>query len=189
MKNKLTIIFSTTILAIISEISLAAPDIANANTNTNKIARSKSVELAPEKTLLAQGRCQINSFETQVFQLTNQVRQRYRLRPLRWNCRLIAAAQNHSRDMARTKRLSHRGSDGSTMAIRARRVGYRYSYLAENVAAGQRSPQSVVDSWMKSSGHRKNILNPNVTEIGVGYSSVSRDRYGTYWTQVFGSSR
>ena len=68
-------------------------------------------------------------------------------------------------------------------------MGYRYSYLAENVAAGQRSPQSVVDSWMKSSGHRKNILNPKVTEIGVGYSSVSRDRYGTYWTQVFGSSR
>ncbi|NJR62658.1 MAG: hypothetical protein HC769_29995, partial [Cyanobacteria bacterium CRU_2_1] len=52
----------------------------------------------------------------------------------------------------------------------------------ENVAQGQKTPSEVVRSWMKSPGHRQNILNPNFTEIGVGYSQ-------NYWTQVFAKSR
>ena len=59
---------------------------------------------------------------------------------------------------------------------------YRYSAIAENVAQGQKNPSQVVNAWMKSPGHRKNILSPKYTEIGVGYSN-------NYWTQVFGNSR
>ena len=168
MKNRIAIIASM-IFAVIGSICLSAPEIANAKTKTTS-----------STTLLAQNQCRINQFENRVFQLTNSIRHSNGLRPLKWNCRLIMAAKNHSQDMAKINRMSHSGSDGSTIAMRAERVGYRYSYLAENVAAGQRSPEQVVDDWMKSPGHRRNILNPNITEIGVGF-------YNQYWTQVFGS--
>ncbi len=124
---------------------------------------------------------QINQFESQVFELTNQIRRKSRLSLLRWNHQLIAVAQNHSRDMAKNGRMSHTGSDNSKLRLRAERTGYR-GYLGENVAWGQRTPEEVINSWMNSSGHRSNILNPNYKEIGVGYLNG-------YWTQVFGSRR
>ncbi|MEM8723248.1 MAG: CAP domain-containing protein [Cyanobacteria bacterium P01_G01_bin.39] len=120
-----------------------------------------------------------NQFESQVYQLTNQERSRYSLRHLLWNDQLYAAAINHSRDMARIRRMSHTGSNGSNISYRVKAQRYRYSMVAENVAAGQLTPQHVVSSWMRSPGHRQNILNPNLTEIGVGYCDG-------YWTQVFG---
>jgi uncharacterized protein YkwD len=61
--------------------------------------------------------------------------------------------------------------------------GIQFSYAGENIAAGQRTPQEVVNSWMNSPGHRANILNRNYTKIGVGYASGGE--YGTYWTQMF----
>ncbi len=118
----------------------------------------------------------------EVWQITNQVRAKHGLRPLQFNHQLHAAAQNHSNDMARNRFMNHKGSNGSTMSERVKVVGYSYSYLAENVAWGQRIPEEVVRSWMNSSGHRKNILNPNLTEIGIGYNN-------NYWTQVFGTRR
>ena len=74
--------------------------------------------------------------------------------------------------------------DGEQVWDRARTVGYPYRKVAENIAAGQRTPQDVVTSWMNSSGHRANILNCNLTEIGVGYATGGS--YGRYWTQNFG---
>lgn len=120
-----------------------------------------------------------NQFESQVHQLTNQERSKYGLRPLSWNSQLRAAAINHSIDMARMQRMSHTGSNGSDVSARVKAQRYSYSMIAENVAAGQRTPQQVVSSWMNSPGHRKNILNPNLTEIGIGHTNG-------YWTQVFG---
>ncbi len=61
--------------------------------------------------------------------------------------------------------------------------GISYRTAGENIASGQRTAQAVVTAWMNSEGHRKNILNPNFTEIGVGYATKSN---GTpYWTQMF----
>ncbi|NEO62132.1 MAG: CAP domain-containing protein [Moorea sp. SIO4G2] len=144
--------------------SLLSPDIVNKTNNHLE---------------LADNRRKVPREVYEVWQITNQVRAKYGLRPLQFNHRLYAAAQNHSNDMARNRFMSHRGSNGSTMSDRVKAVGYQYSYLAENVASGQRTPQEVVRSWMNSSGHRKNILNPNLTEIGIGYAN-------NYWTQVFG---
>ncbi|MFP3338704.1 CAP domain-containing protein, partial [Micrococcus sp. SIMBA_131] len=58
-----------------------------------------------------------------------------------------------------------------------------YRSAGENIAAGQATPEEVVKAWMNSEGHRKNILNPGYTEIGVGY--ISGGSYGHYWTQMF----
>jgi uncharacterized protein YkwD len=130
----------------------------------------------------ASANCRVSSTALEVAKLTNQVRAQYRLRPLRFNCRLYGAAQNHTIDMVNMNRLTHTGSDGSSIAIRVQRFGYQYSAVAENVAVGQRTPSQVLTSWMESPGHRQNILNPKYTEIGVGYSN-------NYWTQVFGRPR
>ncbi len=55
-----------------------------------------------------------------------------------------------------------------------------YQSAAENISRGQRNPQQVVDAWMDSEEHRKNILDESFTHIGVGYTEE-----GKYWTQMF----
>ena len=124
----------------------------------------------------------ISGYENRVIELTNQERRRLGLSPLRHNNKLAAAAQKYSRHMATHKFLSHRGKDGSTVGDRIKAQGYRFSTWAENIAKGHRTPEDVVRGWMNSSGHRRNILNPRLREIGVGY-------YKRYWTQVFGTPR
>ena len=61
--------------------------------------------------------------------------------------------------------------------------GVKYSSAGENIAAGQKNAQQVMNDWMNSSGHRANILNKNYTELGVGF--VEGGSYGTYWVQEF----
>lgn len=87
--------------------------------------------------------------------------------------------------------FSHTGIDGSTMVQRIQTTGYQFSSAAENIAAGYTTPEQVVAGWMESPGHRANILNPNLTEIGVGYYFLENDtaniNYNHYWTQNFGT--
>ncbi|MEU6089839.1 CAP domain-containing protein [Streptomyces sp. NPDC047085] len=101
---------------------------------------------------------------------------------------LIApAAQRHTVDMAQDHYVGHTGSNGSTMVDRFEAAGYTgWSSLAENVAAGQATAAGVVKAWMKSPGHRANILNCSLKHIGVGYVKASGSAGGPYWTQDFG---
>lgn len=121
------------------------------------------------------------TFEQQVFDLTNQQRAQSGLAPLSLNLTLNDVAEKHSQDMATNNYFSHQGRDGSQPWDRIRAGGYNYSKAAENIAFGQPSPQDVVTAWMNSPGHRQNILDPNLKEIGVGY-------YNGYWTQDFGTA-
>ncbi|MGA9289383.1 MAG: CAP domain-containing protein, partial [Anaerobacillus sp.] len=61
-----------------------------------------------------------------------------------------------------------------------RDFGVDFNTAGENIAQGQQTPEAVVDAWMKSEGHRKNIMNSSFTHIGVG---LAQD--GHYWTQMF----
>ena len=61
--------------------------------------------------------------------------------------------------------------------------GISYTAAGENIAKGQNSPQSVMNAWMNSSGHRANILNKSYNQIGVGVAKDSRGNL--YWTQMF----
>jgi uncharacterized protein YkwD len=141
------------------------------------------------------------SIEQQVIDLTNEQRQRNGCTTtLVLSAQLTAAASAHSQDMAIHDLFSHTGSDGSTMVSRVAATGYSYSQLAENIAAGQDTAEAVVAGWMKSPGHRANILNCSLRELGVGYyaqlddqSNVRLDNgqisgpYRYYWTQDFGA--
>ena len=80
------------------------------------------------------------------------------------------------------KKFSHTRPNGSSCFTAVRSS---YGYIGENIAAGQRSPEEVVESWMNSEGHRKNILNKNFRNLGVGYVNVENSEYGHYWVQLF----
>ncbi|WP_435236884.1 CAP domain-containing protein [Psychromonas sp. PT13] len=106
-----------------------------------------------------------------------------------WNDALTLAAQSHSESMANFDYFDHTGIDDSTVGTRVTDQGYSWSYVSENIAAGQTTAQNVVDAWMGSDGHCKNIMSENVTEMGLACASNSGSTYNYYWTQVFAKPR
>jgi uncharacterized protein YkwD len=99
-------------------------------------------------------------FTEQVIALTNQERAQHGCPALTADDQLTNAAQGHSSDMAINDYFSHTGLDGSSPFDRMAREGYEYSRAAENIAVGYSTPERVVEGWMNSEGHRKNILIP-----------------------------
>ncbi|MFF5705018.1 sigma-70 family RNA polymerase sigma factor [Streptomyces sp. NPDC012794] len=120
----------------------------------------------------------------QVVSLVNSERAAAGCGPLREDAQLRDAAQRHSADMARRDFFSHTNPDGADPGARTTAAGYRWSTYGENIARGQQTAQAVMDSWMKSPGHRANILNCSFKDIGVGIHSGSG---GPWWTQNFGA--
>lgn len=123
----------------------------------------------------------------EVVTATNAERARHRLGLLTLDPQLARAAQQHSDDMVRRAFFAHENPDGAQVWDRAVAAGYGYRKVAENIAAGQRSAEEVVRGWMESPGHRANILDGELTQIGVGHALGGS--YGVYWTQVFGTPR
>lgn len=132
-----------------------------------------------------------DEFLAQVMVLTNQVRSENGLELLTFNAKLQATAQLQSVNMAEQDFFSHTGQDGLMAWDRAVNEGYDYQTVGENIGAGQRTPEEIVQGWVNSPGHLANILNARFTEIGVGYHYLENDtglvNYNHYWTQVFGT--
>ena len=124
------------------------------------------------------------SVQNQVIQLVNVQRTKVGCRALVLDARLSRAAQAHSIDMAKRRYFSHTSLDGRTFAQRIRAQGYTGSLIGENIAAGYPTPKAVMDAWMKSPGHKANILNCRYRAIGVGSAVGGPYRY--YWTPDFG---
>ncbi len=116
--------------------------------------------------------------EKKVLSLANAERAKKGCKPLKGNNRLALAARRHSKDMAVNHYFSHDSQDGTSPWTRIKRAGYK-NPGAENIAYGYPSAQAVMKAWMKSPGHRANILNCKLKAMGTG-------RYKTYWTQDFG---
>lgn len=106
--------------------------------------------------------------------------------PLTMNPALRCAARYHSRDMALNDYFDHISLTGTSFSDRATSAEYDASPIGENIAAGQFTPDDVVDGWMDSPGHCSNIMNPDANEIGVGFVEEQTAEYPFYWTQVFG---
>jgi len=106
--------------------------------------------------------------------------------PLVLNAKLSQAANAHSTDMASANFFSHIGSDGLQVWDRATALGYVYQRIAENIAAGQTTTTEVHESWLNSTSHCINIMDPDVTELGAACIANPNSDNKTYWTTVFG---
>jgi len=104
--------------------------------------------------------------------------------PLVWNDDLEHSAAGHAWDMSNNNYFSHTSKDGRTMEDRIVFAGYYFNgyksfMVGENIAFGQPTIDVVMDGWMKSEGHCKNIMNPKFKEVGVAENHK-------YWVQDFG---
>lgn len=128
-----------------------------------------------------------SGWQYDVLTLVNAEREKYGLDYLVWNSDLASAAYAHCEDMAERDYFSHNTPEGLTPFDRLRDYGIDYIVAAENIAAGQPDPESVVEAWMNSPDHRSNILNDKLKEIGIAF--VRGGSYGIYWAQEFAATR
>ncbi|TCO43877.1 uncharacterized protein YkwD [Kribbella antiqua] len=131
-----------------------------------------------------------NAQEREVLEYTNAIRENQGCGPLRLDDSLVEASGKHASDMVRRHYLDHTNPDGQGPGDRMAAAGYRGSGWGENIAAGYTSAKEVVAAWMKSEGHRENILNCKFTSIGIGYDpgQVRSDIGPGSWVQDFGRS-
>lgn len=123
------------------------------------------------------------AYEQAVLDQVNQVRQGLGLSPLTLNTTLVNAA--HTRSMEIVEQASHTRPDGRSCFTAWDDVGVSYISAGENIAAGQQTPEEVMEDWINSPGHYANIIDENFTELAVGCYYVPGSTYGYYWVQCF----
>lgn len=110
----------------------------------------------------------------------NQVRAKHGCKPLKVASALTTSAQRHANDMAAKRYFSHTSADGRSWVSRQRAAGWK-NPGGENIARGFDAARPVMNAWMNSPLHRRNIVNCNFRYIGVGFTAS-----GEYWVQNFG---
>lgn len=125
----------------------------------------------------------VKQLEQQVVDLVNAQRSKNGLPALTHNWELSRVARYKSQDMIDKNYFSHTSPTYGSPFDMMKSFGISYTAAGENIAKGQNSPQSVMNAWMNSSGHRANILNKSYNQIGVGVAKDSRGNL--YWTQMF----
>lgn len=113
----------------------------------------------------------------------NAIRMRNGQQPLVASAELTRAAEAYAREMAARGTLDHTGQDGSTVDARAEAHGYRaWNVLAENLASGSgtRDASDIVEAWLRSAEHRRNVLSPDLRDAGAG-CYVVRTEPPRYW--------
>jgi hypothetical protein len=111
---------------------------------------------------------QAGSIPDEIVLETNKARANEGLSLLAPDDALMIAAQARAEDMARTGHFAHHGADGSSPWQWVTDQGYTFSRAAENLAVNYRDAESVVAGWLSSPGHRANLLDARLTDIGVG---------------------
>jgi uncharacterized protein YkwD len=123
------------------------------------------------------------AYERQILDLVNVIRYRYRIPQLTWNNQAAQVARGHSQDMETHDFFDHvSATTGLDPFERLKQAGVQYRMAGENIAAGYPDAIEAYESWMNSPGHRKNILEKEFTQLGVGVSS-------DYYTQTFVSTK
>lgn len=162
-------------------LGLLAPTAAEAGDGTPVATaqRPSEPDLAPARKLVQR------AMEDRVLELTNAERANHGCRALKPSKQLRKAARRHTVSMARAGVMSHQLPGEASFSTRITRAGYRgWTLVAENIARGFSSPESVMTAWMNSPSHRHNILNCRLRELGVG---VVLENDQLWWTQDFGS--
>lgn len=122
------------------------------------------------------------AYQNQLLRLHNRERSKRNLPRLRFHRALNRAAVKYARVMNANNHFDHNGPDGSTMDSRIlAECSNCFLTMGENIARGQRSPAEVTRGWMRSPGHRRNILNRRFGRVGFGRAGSP-----TYWVTNFG---
>ena len=124
-----------------------------------------------------------------ILEQVNSLRADQDLSALRLDGRLQEAAYKHSEDMAVRNYFSHVSPDGKGVDDRVIAEGYPWSTIAENIAVGYTTAESVVRGWRDSPGHYKNILCSDCVDTGIGVYYDANSKWKYYYTQVFGATR
>lgn len=125
---------------------------------------------------------QAGSEAQEILRLVNAERAKNGLAALTLSDKLCELATLKAEDMAENNYFDHTSPTYGTPFDMLRQFGVSYRSAGENIAAGQRTPEEVMNGWMNSAGHRANILNESYTELGVGVAIGPR---GIYWVQLF----
>lgn len=115
-------------------------------------------------------------YEWLMFDLVNSTRVENGLAPLKWDNLMYKIALNHSRDMQARNYFSHSSPTGESFAMRLERNGARVKIGLENISSGYVGPIFSHFGLMNSAGHRKNILSPHVSSIGIGVAFDSQHK-------------
>jgi uncharacterized protein YkwD len=180
---------------VLALVALLAPAGAQARPEAKTSQNScANIQLKPT-------RANLELVRDAVLCLHNRERARHGLPRLRENPLLRRAAERHTDNMVSERFFDHTSPSGSTMVERIRRTGYtkraRSWALGENIAWGSGSLATAAQihrSWMKSPGHRANILQRSFREIGIGIESglpvrLSAAQSGATYTTDFGFRR
>lgn len=157
-------------------------------TYNNKIAYILTKDLANEPTnppVEAEVETGVNleSYKQEVLRLVNIERAKEGLCALSMDYTLSNVAQLKSQDMIDNDYFAHNSPIYGTPFEMMKSHGITYRVAGENIAMGHSTPQEVVNGWMNSEGHRKNIMNGRFTNLGMGIAQSSSGRI--YWTQMF----
>ncbi|PBF62616.1 sporulation protein [Clostridioides difficile] len=124
-----------------------------------------------------------SAYQKEVVDLVNIERAKAGLNPLTLDSSISNVATKKSQDMIDNNYFSHNSPTYGSPFDMLKKFGLSYKTAGENIAMGQKTPKEVVNAWMNSEGHRKNIMNPNFSKIGVGVAQKSGG--SIYWTQIF----
>ena len=183
------------ILALVSAMTLAnvafaaqsdkptdsPPGKAEAGKATAQTCDGESIELSKEEKL--------------TLDLHNKTREENGLEQLCVDPRLTKAARAHSADMLKKRYFGHNSFDGKSSAERVKDSGYDWRVTGENIAWGSGSfsnPKNRFEAWMKSEGHKNNILDKNFEQVGVGVAKRTLKKGGeeeSIYTVDFGSKK
>lgn len=165
---------------------------SDAGENSDDSSSDESANVIDDESLLAIAKINTvtySEFANRVLELVNIERANAGVAPLVLDEALCNAANMRAIEMDRTGELSHTRPGGRECFTVVDYCNIGYMMRGENIAAGQPTPEDVVNGkygWMSSAGHKANILNPGYTKMGLGYSvGLSNGQYSGYWAQEF----
>lgn len=166
----------TVIFFIVATIFFGCSSIYEMGNNENS---SKSTEKSSNKKIV--GKKSDMSYQEEILKLANIEREKNGLSPLILDKKLCLLSGEKANDMAKNNYFSHNSKVLGTPFEHMKKNGVKYRTAAENIAKGQKTPEEVMNTWKKSPGHRKNILNPKFHKMGINKDELGQD----IWVQLF----
>ena len=166
----------------VQDVTSAQMLISGGETPTQPATQPTTVQPTsqPQPTTQPSGSASYNKeFADKVIELVNAARAKEGLSPLTKDTTLT----NLSNETATL--FSHQRPDGTSWSMVLKQNNVSYTSAAENIAAGQNTPEAVVKEWMNSPSHRANIMNSKYNKIGVSCYVDQNAPYRYYWEQLF----